>query len=221
MTQTDQRHDRTILFVNSLIQGSLLRRCVAYWGISCFVLWNILFLIDLSQTRRAIAESPDVTSIGTLYLNFAGNYFVLIFTASLLLPIFCWDALKLSHRIVGPFVPFTDALRRLRNGQKVEPITLRKNDLLIGFQKEFNEFVHWNNELNEFRVMLESVAAWSESDPSANDKAWAPLEASELSEAKVKIAELKRATQQINAMSDVNSSVSPQLSTNRIFDPTN
>ncbi len=59
----------------------------------------------------------------------------------LLVPVLAWDAIRFTHRIVGPVVRFRRAVRDIARGEPVRPIRLRAGDFLTEFRDEFNEML--------------------------------------------------------------------------------
>jgi len=47
---------------------------------------------------------------------------------------FIWDAIKHTHRIVGPIVQFVRAIQKIAAGEEVELLQLRKDDYLHEFE---------------------------------------------------------------------------------------
>jgi hypothetical protein len=59
----------------------------------------------------------------------------------LLVPVLAWDAIRFTHRIVGPIVRFRRAVRDIARGEPVRPIKLRAGDFLSEFRDEFNDML--------------------------------------------------------------------------------
>jgi nitrogen fixation/metabolism regulation signal transduction histidine kinase len=55
--------------------------------------------------------------------------------------LFIYDAVKFTHRIVGPIYRLRQAMRAVAAGEGLKPITLRQNDLLQELKDEFNAMV--------------------------------------------------------------------------------
>ena len=50
-----------------------------------------------------------------------------------------YDAIRFAHRLVGPLYRFRKTMQAIAAGEQVAPVQLRKGDLLVGFQDDFNE----------------------------------------------------------------------------------
>ena len=55
--------------------------------------------------------------------------------------LFIRDAIKYTHRIVGPIVRFRKAVQAITNGEDVEAIRLRDGDYLLELRDEFNQML--------------------------------------------------------------------------------
>ena len=49
-----------------------------------------------------------------------------------------WDAVRFTHRLVGPLWRFRRTMMCIARGELVQPIKLRKGDYLGEFQADFN-----------------------------------------------------------------------------------
>ena len=96
---------RTRLFVDGPVQGAIIRKLI----------------LQMLST----AEKQSLTEhMATLW----SKYGVLAVVVVTLFPVFIYDSIRLSHRFSGPMVTFRDALQRLSNGEKVNPLTFRSTD---------------------------------------------------------------------------------------------
>lgn len=154
---------RKQLFVNSRIQGCVLRRFCGYWLVYHFVLWHTLFIFDFLRSGVATLDGGEQQPFGEFYAAFFWKYFPLLIAAAAILPLLLHDSLKTTNRIAGPLVRFTNALRSLREKQFVREVRLRDGDLLVEFQNEFNEFLNfYNHDTENSRTILTSVGAQEE-----------------------------------------------------------
>lgn len=55
--------------------------------------------------------------------------------------LFICDAVRFTHRIVGPLVRFRKAIQAIRDGDEVDLVQLRKGDMLHELKDEFNEML--------------------------------------------------------------------------------
>lgn len=123
-------------YVSRVIQGSLLRQFAGFWAAYFCLLWHGMFLWEFLR-------SPEGASLTfwEKYWNFSRNHVDLAVCAVAILPVFYWKALRLTHRIAGPLERFRRSLERLERGEAVPPVTLRRDDLLIEYQRAFNRYL--------------------------------------------------------------------------------
>lgn len=142
-------------FVDSPVQGALLRRI--------FLHWCGFFLV------LAAAVISMETLLGDPGQNFAdrfwkeANSFKLIAVVMMsLLPAFMLDTIRFSNRFVGPVSRLRRALRELKEG-KAERIQFRGNDFWIEMGNEFNALADLveaqKREIAQLRQERESVNA--------------------------------------------------------------
>src|SRR5581483_6824108 len=92
-----------------------------------------------------------------------GDYLPAIFCLVLLVPVMAWDAIRFTHRLVGPLVRFRHTMKELTRGETVRPIKLREGDYLLDLRDDFNEMLE--------SLQRRGVAVLNPHDPEADDKA--------------------------------------------------
>ncbi len=128
-------------FVSGPIQGRLMLRMGVYWVLYHIILWHAMFVFRYIEYRVESTATGTFSPISQLYDQFLLDYYPIIFCAVIALPIVLVDLMNLTHRIAGPLVRFQHALRSLIAGEEVRKVALRKGDLLIEFQDEFNKYL--------------------------------------------------------------------------------
>lgn len=121
--------DRKKVWVDHF-QTRLFRRILAYLAIYLVCLGNLLFIWRLLTEG---AGNP-LEQYGRMLVDYAP---ALVFLA-LLLPVLAWDAIKFSHRLVGPLVRFRRTMEDVAEGRPVQPIKLRQGDFLSELRDDFN-----------------------------------------------------------------------------------
>ena len=58
--------------------------------------------------------------------------------ALLMIPVYLYDVINLSHRFVGPVLRVRRELRRMAERESVAPVKLRKNDFWQDLAADFN-----------------------------------------------------------------------------------
>lgn len=145
-SKTLQQQSRSSYFISPRIQGRILSRCAVFWAIYHVLMLHTLFGFEFLTQQIEIMNGGASLTFGEMYSAFWGKYYPVVLAALLVFPVLTIDVIKMSHRVVGPLVPFTRAVKSLKNGQPVERVKLRKGDLLIEFQQDFNEFLDWMNQ---------------------------------------------------------------------------
>ncbi|HVX63523.1 MAG TPA: hypothetical protein VHC19_23075 [Pirellulales bacterium] len=121
---------RKRLFVDAEVQGRFALRAVAYW-LGCMTV-----VMGMAMLGRLLMKptEPFFTSGESLWACLAP----LVLATVLVLPVMVYDIIVVTHRLVGPLLRLRGAMRRLANGETVEPIRFRKGDFWQEFADEFN-----------------------------------------------------------------------------------
>ena len=122
---------RRQLFVDPNVQGLLIFRIGAYW-LCCMAFVTIPLLI-----ARVLTE-PDkffFQQFDDLWLD----YWPVVVVAVLMLPLFIYDALRVSNKFAGPICRLRRDLLRLAEGEDVKPIVFRQDDLWQDLAGCFNK----------------------------------------------------------------------------------
>jgi hypothetical protein len=134
-------HPRKQVYVNRMIQGRMLRRFAVMWIVYHMVLWNSMFLYRYLQYRGELLAGAPAQPFAELYAQFFAQHYSVLICAAAVLPVLLWDMVRMTHRVAGPLVRFQRALSELAEGRPVDRVQIRKGDLLLEFQEEFNHFL--------------------------------------------------------------------------------
>jgi methyl-accepting chemotaxis protein len=121
-------------FVDSRIQGALIRRIMHYWLLSLFIVGGLTFV-------GWVFVSPGIGHfVGPeAFMARALPVFVTaIVVTAILAPIAVIDLIRMSNRVVGPMVRLRRAMRALAAGEVVKPIEFRTGDYFQEFSDQFN-----------------------------------------------------------------------------------
>jgi hypothetical protein len=123
------RDERKKVWIHAF-QAKMFVRVFLY-GLICLVtLGNLLF------GYRLLQEGPgDVVDQA---VRFTKDYFPALIIFLILLPAAAWDAVKLTHRIVGPLVRVRHTLQQLAAGEPVQHIKFRDGDYLLELRDDLN-----------------------------------------------------------------------------------
>jgi len=108
-------------------------RIVYYLIVFPIVLLNFLF------AWRMWIEGPGHP--GEQFLRMLYDYLPVLVCLWLLVPVMAWDAIRFTHRLVGPVVRFRRTMQELAQGQLVRPIKLREGDYLTELRDDVNQLL--------------------------------------------------------------------------------
>ena len=124
------KHNRKKNYVDSKVQGALLRRIVSHWFMFFFVAG---FCIIMLQTLLGDSNLPVWDRIKHQTGEF--TFFALVMAA--LFPAFMLDTVRFSNRFVGPIGRLRRHLRQLSQGD-TSKCKFRDDDFWIEVSDEFN-----------------------------------------------------------------------------------
>lgn len=126
------REDRKKVWIHEF-QTKLLIRIGLYCLIFLVTLMNLLFV------WRLLADGPGNPL--EQYRQFLVDYAPMLACLAVLVPIMAWDAVKFSHRLLGPLYRFRKTVQSIADGEPVRPIKLRQRDYLTEFRDDFNRML--------------------------------------------------------------------------------
>jgi len=126
------RDQRQRIWVDQF-QTRLTLRIGAYLALFLVVLINFLF------AWRLAVEGVD--NLGEQFLRMLRDYLPVGVCLLLLVPVMAWDAIRFTHRLVGPLVRFRTTMQTIADGEPVRPIRLREHDYLTDLRDDFNRML--------------------------------------------------------------------------------
>lgn len=130
------RIKRTNFTADVQIQGDASRRLVIYWGIT----WLAVFAFPI-LARTATSELP----FSQLAISMIRDLWFPMAMSLMVLPILAWDHYRFMHRITGPIKRIGQSIQALADQQRVDSITLRREDYCQQLASDFNRL---NSSLN-------------------------------------------------------------------------
>jgi methyl-accepting chemotaxis protein len=114
-------------------QSRLVVRIAGYFTLFLIVFFNLLFAWKLAVEgiNRPVQQ----------YLSLLQDYFPVILCLAILVPVMAWDAIRFSHRLIGPLARFRSSMEAIARGEAVRPIKLREADYLTDLCQAFNEML--------------------------------------------------------------------------------
>lgn len=125
------RFKRKQNFVDSSVQGALLRRIFLHW---CTFFFVTLVAIVLMQT---LLGDPAQTVAERLRFELGEFVFIGVILLALF-PAFMLDTIRFSNRFVGPIVRLRRHIRELGSKQNTDHCTFRDNDFWTEVATEYN-----------------------------------------------------------------------------------
>lgn len=124
---------RQTFHVDREVQGALARRLITQWT---------LFLIVAMVLSLALRWMSDpFAPLGQTLRDAWWTYGPLLLTLGCLAPIFIYDAIKLSHRFIGPVHRLRQVTRSLAEGETPGPVEFRGADFWKDLADDFNRVV--------------------------------------------------------------------------------
>lgn len=120
-------------FVDSSVQGALLRRIFVHWVVFFFVAGASMLLMK----TLIVDVNSDVGMIERMR-NQLGELSLMALVLLSIFPAFMLDTVRFSNRFVGPIGRLRRHLRELGTDQKTERCAFRGNDFWSGMANEFN-----------------------------------------------------------------------------------
>jgi len=130
---TIANYKRRRILIDLPIQGALLIRVGLYWIVSIFAQVLIIHMVCI---LGSLSAAPNAFSVPNLQLRWLLE--LVVFASALVLPIILFDAVRLSHRWVGPIFRLRSALQALSRGEEVAPIAFRAGDFWQEVAGDFN-----------------------------------------------------------------------------------
>ena len=110
-----------------------------FWRISLYLGVTLGCLIILTFTWALLTEKADEPL--SLLLSTLYKYAPVLVLLLILMPVMLCDALRFSHRLVGPLVRFRRTMQAIAAEQPVQPFRLRRDDFLNELRDDFNRML--------------------------------------------------------------------------------
>lgn len=118
-------------YVDTHVQGALLRRILVHW-----VVFFVVAVMTLA-VMVALVGDPALTMLDRIQSQF-GQFMLLGLVMLALLPVFMLDTTRFSNRFVGPIGRLRRHLRELGTDHNTEPCSFRDSDFWAGMADEYN-----------------------------------------------------------------------------------
>ncbi|NQT16923.1 MAG: hypothetical protein HQ582_29465 [Planctomycetes bacterium] len=144
------RNLRKKRFIDSPVQGALIRRIVLHWLVFFSVMLVVLPLWRIMCSGNLMG--PFSKMMAESWVETAPAFIILL----AMMPIFVWDTVTLSHRFAGPMYRFRKTLQELAARGEAAPVKLRNGDF-------------WQDVADDFNAVLDRLAAEKARDASEDN----------------------------------------------------
>ncbi len=139
---------RTRFLVDPEVQYALIRRTLMHWSAAILTLMVIGVVVQL-------VYAPGGSSLHNAVAASFSAQIPLLCVMLMLMPIYLWDVVKLSHRFVGPMHRLRTVFRDLANGGRAPRIRFRAADFWHEAAEDFNAFYQSHLDLKQRCEQLE------------------------------------------------------------------
>lgn len=156
-----KRFPRRKLFIDPVVQGAIVIRFLLYWCLCVFVVFATLICQDyLAATLGLFTDGPP-----GLWLRL-GPAALVVMT---LTPLLILDLLRTTNRFAGPIVRTRRFVRALAAGERVEPISFRRDDYWRGYADDLNAVLRRIEALDKTLVGKEDAIRSGKTDANSED----------------------------------------------------
>lgn len=136
-----KKYQRKKFFVDPAVQGAILWQAILFWLLGSFV---YLLIISAYRLVPTWVNAGHLTSEDVWF-----HISPLVMSSATLLPIVLFQAVRFSHRFVGPMVRLRQVLRQLAAGQEVSHVAFRNGDYWQDIAAEINAVSNTMHGLSE------------------------------------------------------------------------
>jgi len=139
---------RTRFLVDPDVQWAIIRRMLTHWSLA------LLALLSLGVVVNLIYAPGDRSLHEACAASFSAQI-PLLCILFMLMPVYVWDVVRLSHRFAGPMFRLRGVFRDLANGGRAPRLRFRPGDFWHQIAEDFNVFYQSHLELKERCELLE------------------------------------------------------------------
>ncbi|QEG21837.1 hypothetical protein [Mariniblastus fucicola] len=126
------KHVRKQNFVDSTVQGALLRRIVLHWFLYFVVAGLAIVML------QAMLSGPDGQPLSKRVMQEVGEFTLVGLILICIFPAFLLDTVRFSNRFVGPVGRLRKYLRQLGQDGNTDRLSFRGGDFWAEMAEEFN-----------------------------------------------------------------------------------
>jgi hypothetical protein len=125
------------VFVDKVVQGALIRHMMRCWLVS-YVLFGGLTLVGWMFIHPGLQAfvGPQAFMVEILPMAVVG-----LGAAAIVLPLYLWGLVRVSHRFAGPIVRLKRVMRVAADGGPLDPIHFRNDDFWPELATSYNDLL--------------------------------------------------------------------------------
>ena len=154
-----KKHERKQNYVDSTVQGALLKRIVLHWFLYFVVAGLAIVLL------QAMLSGPQGDPLSTRIMQEVSEFTLVGLILICIFPAFLLDTIRFSNRFVGPVGRLRRYLRHLGQDGNTEALSFRGNDFWADMAEEYNlvaqRFEEQNQEIERLKKQLKESGVTS------------------------------------------------------------
>lgn len=120
-------------YIDPAVQKSLVYRIILHWLAFFLVSFFVAFCLQFfNDPFRSFPEH---------FVELWWRHGFVFLVMFVLLPVFAYDAIRVSNRFAGPVSRLRKTIQELANGEETQPLEFRENDFWRKLAEEFNGMV--------------------------------------------------------------------------------
>jgi hypothetical protein len=131
-SEMKQKHARKQNYVDSSVQGALLKRIILHWFMYFVVAGLAIVML------QAMLSGPQGDPLSVRIMQEIGEFTLVGLILICIFPAFLLDTVRFSNRFVGPVGRLRSYLRKLGQDGNTEPLSFRGNDFWAEMSDEYN-----------------------------------------------------------------------------------
>ena len=149
--------------IDPKVQWAIIRRMMMHWSLTVLALLAIGIGVQLTYASESRTFMEAMKNSFTAQLP-------LLCVMLMLVPVYVWDVVKLSHRFAGPLLRLRRILPDLGDGRRASHLRFRPNDFWQETAIDFNHFYEQHLALKDRCEHLQSElsAARADADKPSN-----------------------------------------------------
>jgi hypothetical protein len=140
---------RSKFLIDPNVQWAIIRRMMMHWSLT------VLALLSIGLVVQFIYAPGGLTFMQAMARSFSAQM-PLLCVMFMLVPVYIWDVVKLSHRFAGPMLRLRGILNELADGGRAKRLKFRPGDFWQETATDFNRFYDEHLELKDRCEALES-----------------------------------------------------------------